>query len=146
VSDPRTLEEKLREIADNDLYRAHAYGLHALADAVAALERENATLREQLASAKADGERALGEIMHQREVMAVFQDGVPPSQADLNELLADRERLTFLIACGPPGASQSEWLSEEAWEAATCHVEDDGTDQEAMRAAIDAARAAGGEG
>jgi hypothetical protein len=62
VSDPRTLEEKLREIADNDLYRAHAYGLHALADAVAALERENATLREQLASAKADGEALVAAI------------------------------------------------------------------------------------
>jgi hypothetical protein len=120
MSDPRTLEERIHEWLAwwrdpaakkaTPLTSAHELLVEAN-DHLAAVVRENATLREQLASAKADG-----------------------------------ERLTFLIDCGPPGASQDEWLSEEAWEAATCHVEDDGTDQDAMRAAIDAARAAGGEG
>ena len=61
-------------------------------------------------------------------------------QRDNAELLKDKERLSWLITQGPPGASQIDWLSEDAWELATCQVEDDSHDQECMRKAIDAAR------
>lgn len=52
----------------------------------------------------------------------------------------DTERLDFIIDAGPPGASKREWLSEEAWNAATEQVDEASTDRLCMRAAIDAAR------
>jgi hypothetical protein len=61
----------------------------------------------------------------------VTASGIPPR--------TDADRLTWLIAQGPPGAAEHDLvLSEEAWDLATSFVSDEcRTDQVAMRLAID---------
>lgn len=64
------------------------------------------------------------------------------AEARCRELEVDKARLDWLIERGPPGASEDGMgLTDEVWEVAIAHAGPDmKTDNQAVRAAIDAAR------
>jgi hypothetical protein len=69
------------------------------------------------------------------------------SSPAFTEQAEDTKRLDWLIFQGPPGAATGAGLNDELWEIATASVSDElQTDNQCIRAAIDATRAPSANG